>query len=219
MEISERRLLDPDGEDGLIVTKKIVERTMEKKVELEVKALSAGIGRTHAYALVLGETDGTRRLTLAVGRTEAQAIALELKQVRPPRPLAYDTFADTCRAAGLVLEEVLIYGAVRGVFFAYLVWNNYGERLRIDARTSDAVALALRLKAPIRIDEVLLEAEQANDPQTVALPVTLLDQDALQAALDKAVGEENYELADQLNQELRRRRESGVNPDDSVMTL
>lgn len=140
-----------------------------KKIELEIVALSHSITQTQSYAVVLGETNGLRRLPIVIGGFEAQAIAVALEKMQPSRPLTHDLFFNFMTTLGVGLTEVVIYKLEEGIFFAKLVCDNGGETLEIDARTSDALALAVRAGCPIYTHESILETaglylDQDNAP-------------------------------------------------------
>lgn len=128
-----------------------------KKIELEIVALSHSITQTHSYAVVLGEVSGLRRLPIVIGGFEAQAIAVALERMQPSRPLTHDLFANFMATFNIELNEVLIYKLEEGIFFAQLVCQNGEEVLEIDARTSDALALAVRANCPIYTYESILD--------------------------------------------------------------
>jgi|SRR5690606_23188619 len=128
-----------------------------KKIELEIVALSHSITQTHSYAVVLGEVSGLRRLPIVIGGFEAQAIAVALERMQPSRPLTHDLFANFMATFSIELNEVLIYKLEEGIFFAQLVCQSGEDVLEIDARTSDALALAVRANCPIYTYENILE--------------------------------------------------------------
>ena len=121
-----------------------------KKIQLDIVGLSYSQTQSGAYALVLGEVGGNRRLPIIIGGFEAQAIAVEIEKMTPSRPLTHDLFKTFAETFSLSVSEVLIYNLVDGIFYAKLQCRN-GEQVvtEIDARTSDAVALAVRFKCPI----------------------------------------------------------------------
>lgn len=128
-----------------------------KKIELEIVALSHSITQTHSYAVVLGEVSGLRRLPIVIGGFEAQAIAVALERMEPSRPLTHDLFSNFMTTFNIELNEVLIYKLEEGIFFAQLVCQNDGDIVEIDARTSDALALAVRAGCRIYTYENILE--------------------------------------------------------------
>ncbi len=120
-----------------------------KKIKLDIVGLSYSQTQSGAYALVLGEVAGNRRLPVIIGGFEAQSIAVEIEKMTPSRPLTHDLFKAFADTFTIKLEEVLIYNLVDGIFFAKLICNDGTKTVEIDARTSDAVALAVRFESPI----------------------------------------------------------------------
>jgi uncharacterized protein len=129
-----------------------------KKIELEIVALSHSITQTHSYAVVLGEVDGLRRLPIVIGGFEAQAIAVALERMQPSRPLTHDLFANFMTTFGIELTEVMIYKLEEGIFFSKLICRHEGEKVEIDSRTSDALAMAVRANCKIYTFENILDA-------------------------------------------------------------
>lgn len=129
-----------------------------KKIELEIVALSSSVTQTHSYAVVLGEINGLRRLPIVIGAFEAQAIVVALERIKPSRPLTHDLFYNFMLSFNIELQEVLIYKLEEGIFFAQLICSNGKEIIEIDSRTSDALALAVRIGCPIFTYENILEA-------------------------------------------------------------
>src|SRR4051812_33063519 len=127
-----------------------------KKIRLEIVGLSYSQTKRGAYALVLGKSSGSRRLPIIIGGFEAQAIAIELEKMTPSRPLTHDLFKSFAESFNIELREVLIYNLVEGIFFAKLICSNGAEDVEIDARTSDAIALAVRFACPIYTFEFIL---------------------------------------------------------------
>ncbi|MDB4297247.1 bifunctional nuclease family protein [Flavobacteriaceae bacterium] len=127
-------------------------------VKLNIRGISYSQTQTGAYALVLSETDGERTLPIVIGAFEAQSIAIALEnEITPPRPLTHDlfkTFADTYKIG---IKEVIIHKLVDGVFHASMVCEKDGEETVLDARTSDAIALAIRFETPIFTYNTILE--------------------------------------------------------------
>lgn len=129
-----------------------------KKIELEIVALSSSVTQTHSYAVVLGEINGQRRLPIVIGAFEAQAIVVALERIKPSRPLTHDLFYNFMLSFNIELKEVLIYKLEEGIFFAQLICSNGKEAIEIDSRTSDAMALAVRIGCPIYTYENILDA-------------------------------------------------------------
>ena len=128
---------------------------MEKLVELEILGLSSNHSQSGSFTLVMGEVVGSRRLPIVIGMFEAQAIAIELEKMTPSRPLTHDLFKNFSDSFGITITEVVIYNLVEGIFFAKLICTNGEEEKEIDARTSDAIALAIRFNAPIHTFEFI----------------------------------------------------------------
>jgi bifunctional DNase/RNase len=167
---------------------------------------------------VLGEVEGNRRLPIIIGAFEAQAIALELEKIQPPRPMTHDLLRDTFEAVEVDVEEVVIDELREGTFFAKIRYRHDGEEHQLDSRPSDAVALAVRVDAPIFVapavlDEAGIVAEDESDISSLAEQAeetssseeeegTELEQ--MQKQLEEAVEEEDYERAAELRDEIQR---------------
>lgn len=188
------------------------------KVKLNVLGLSVSQTQTGAYALVLAEEKGDRRIPIIIGPVEAQAIAIQLEGLRPPRPLTHDLFKNVAVAFQIDLIEVLIYKLEEGIFFSELICEQNGSRVAIDSRTSDAVALALRFQCPIYTSEEILRKagiviEMADQTESVQNEEEGADETGysyysvgeLEALLKKAIENENYEQASEIRDEITRR--------------
>lgn len=130
--------------------------SMAKKIKLKVQGLTGSQIQSGAYALILSEVDGPHRIPIIVGMAEAQSIAMALEHLTPPRPLTHDLFVTFTHSFGILLQEVYIYKFLDGVFYAELVLFDGERQVRIDSRTSDAIAIALRLKVDIFTSEEVL---------------------------------------------------------------
>ncbi|MBL7888245.1 MAG: bifunctional nuclease family protein [Bacteroidia bacterium] len=196
-----------------------------KKVKLEIVGLSYSQTQTGAYALVLGEAKGKRRLPIIIGGFEAQAIAIELEKMTPSRPLTHDLFKSFAEGFNIEVSEVLIYNLVEGIFFAKIICNGDGKEVEIDARTSDAIALAVRFNCPINTFEFILsQAGILLDDETIAPANEGADIDELVEAdsndylkksteelkqlLDSTLDDEDYEKASRIRDELNNRKKS-----------
>lgn len=199
------------------------------KIKLNVLGISYSQTQTGAYALVLTEEKGERRIPIIIGGFEAQAIAIQLEGLKPPRPLTHDLFLSFSMSFRINLVEVNIYKLNEGVFYSKLICNNGGKDIEIDARTSDAIALALRFKCPIYTSEEILrksgividieemgKAKASRKPkkdiEEIKISSSLkseeykdLDIDALKHLLEEAVKNEEYEKASIIRDELDRR--------------
>ena len=120
-----------------------------KKIKLDIVGLSYSQTQSGAYALVLGELNGRRRLPIIIGSFEAQAIAIEIEKMTPSRPLTHDLFKSLASSYSINIQEVIIYNLVDGIFFAKLICSDGKKSSEIDSRTSDAIALAVRFDCPI----------------------------------------------------------------------
>jgi uncharacterized protein len=200
-----------------------------KKIKLEIIGLSYSQTQSGAYALVLGEEKGKRRLPIIIGAFEAQAIAIELENMTPTRPLTHDLFKSLANSFEIDVEEVIIFNLLEGVFYAKLVCNDGDKRMEIDARTSDAIAVAVRFGCPIYTYEFILSTagvvldENAEEGTTAAevqpvekkKPVasslseselSTASTEELKELLKKAIDEEAYERASRIRDELARRK-------------
>lgn len=153
---------------------------MAKKVKLKVYGLIASQVHTGAYALILVEENGSYRIPIIVGAIEAQAIAIVLEHIVPPRPLTHDLFTTFTHSFGILLQEVYIYKFLDGIFYAEMVLFDGERQVRIDCRTSDAIAIALRLQADIyTTDDIVKECgllmDDANQMATDTEESYLLD--------------------------------------------
>lgn len=131
---------------------------MDKRITLQVLGLSYSQLQSGAYALILAETDGPRRIPVVIGAPEAQSIAIVLEGIRTPRPLTHDLFVSFAHAFGVKLKEVYIYKFEDGIFSSELTFTDGDRSVVIDARTSDAIALALRTGTPIYTTPEIVEA-------------------------------------------------------------
>lgn len=191
-----------------------------EKVELTVLGLSASPTGNNAYALILKEIDGNRRMPIIIGAFEAQAIALEMEGVMPPRPMTHDLFKSYIELNNNSLQEVIINDLVDGTFFAKLVFNNN----ELDARPSDAIAMAVRFNTPIFVNNTIInetgivpnpdikdafESQGMNYMGSKNSPKNKVDK--LQLDLDKAISDEDYEKAAQLRDEIKNILENSEN--------
>ncbi|MBQ4519981.1 MAG: bifunctional nuclease family protein [Bacteroidaceae bacterium] len=190
-----------------------------KKIRLEIEDVTQGVSGKKPFFLMLREAEGHRKLSVMVGPFEAQAILVKLRGVSVPRPLLHDAFIQSLDLLGVDLREVYIYKVSDGVFYSSLLLVHEGVRHEVDARTSDAIALALRYDAPIYTSESLLVREQILDDGNgaISIPVSSVGVDVLREALERAIREERYELAAQLRDEISR-REGKVDSDELQAT-
>ncbi len=201
-----------------------------KKVKLDIIGLSYSQQQAGAYALVLGEMKGKRRLPIIIGGFEAQAIAIQLEKMTPSRPLTHDLFKNFADTFKINLREVIIYNLVEGIFYAKLLCaSENNNEIEIDARTSDAIALAVRFDCPIFTYEFILAAagiileDQPKEglgssafEEPVAKKVSEKDDkdltkkstEELKEMLKNSIDGENYERASRVRDELNKRKKS-----------
>jgi bifunctional DNase/RNase len=198
-----------------------------KKIKLDIVGLSYSQTQSGAYALVLGEVSGRRRLPIIIGSFEAQAIAIEIEKMTPSRPLTHDLFKSFGQAYNIVVQEIIIYNLVDGIFYSKLICSDGKKVVEIDARTSDAIAVAVRFDCPIYTYEFILSSAgiviEGNDfvyleninekaeEKTSAAPAgsfNSLSIEELKTKLQEALAEESYEKAAKIRDELNRRKAS-----------
>lgn len=188
------------------------------KIKLEIVGLSYSQTQSGAYALVLSEVGGKRRLPIIIGGFEAQAIAIELEKMTPTRPLTHDLFKSFAVSFGITVKEVVIYNLQEGIFYAKLVCEKDGQLTDIDARTSDAIALGVRFKSPIYTFETILasagilsdefmdEDEELQDDATSGdSEFAAATIEELEEQLTQAIDNEDYELASKIRDEIKKR--------------
>jgi len=196
-------------------------------VPLKIKGISYSQTQNGAYALILNEIEGERKLPIVIGAFEAQSIAIALeKDIKPPRPLTHDLFKSLALRFDIQLKKVIIHKLVDGVFYASIVFQNEDQEEVLDSRTSDAIALALRFNASIFTYESILEqagiildvkdtdSKKITGPKKIEqLPqdtkahptLSKLSLDKLKEALEQAVQMEDYEYAAAIRDEISKR--------------
>ena len=194
-----------------------------EKIKLEIAGLSYSQTQSGAYALVLSESKGKRRLPIIIGGFEAQAIAIELEKMTPSRPLTHDLFKNFAEEFKINIVEVIIYNLVEGIFFAKLICDQNGKEIEIDSRTSDAIALAVRFECNIYTYEfvlssagIILEDEELEEgesieedikiEETISNPVERMTLTELNQQLKEAIENEDYEAASNIRDEINRRK-------------
>jgi len=199
---------------------------MTNRTELEL--ISIVPAHSHgAYTLILGEKNGNRNLPVLIGAFEAQAIAMELEGMKPSRPLTHDLFVSTLKSYDIAVSEILINDLQEGIFFSRVICDRQGEKVEIDSRTSDAIALAIKFQCPIYCnDAVLDEAGYENDdePETSEetpgrviheelIPVSKTHSgfdsftlDDLENMLEEAIRDEDYSRAAKIRDEIAKRK-------------
>jgi len=198
-----------------------------KKIKLDIVGLSYSQTQSGAYALVLGEVSGRRRLPIIIGSFEAQAIAIEIEKMTPSRPLTHDLFKSLGQAFNISVQEIVIYNLVDGIFYSKLICFDGKKTVEIDARTSDAIAVSVRFDCPIYTYEFILstagiviegndfvyleninETQEEKTPSTPSGSFTSLSEDELKTRLQQALADEAYEKAAKIRDELTKRKSS-----------
>jgi uncharacterized protein len=193
-----------------------------KRVKLKVMGISYSQTQSGAYALILIEENGERRIPIIIGGFEAQAIVIKLENLDPPRPLTHDLFKRFADEFNISITEVMIYKLEEGVFFSKLVCSNNEKSYSIDSRTSDAVAIALRFGCPIYITEEILDkagitinpsdgdVTSSADTETIFETNTTkyesYSDEELYKMIDEAVKTEDYERAASIRDEIEKRK-------------
>lgn len=194
-----------------------------EKIKLEIINITYSQSQSGAYALILGESNGKRRLPIIIGAFEAQSIAIEFENIKPSRPLTHDLFKQFAQTFGVEVKEVIIYKFYEGVFYAKLVCHDGNNEIELDSRTSDAVAIAIRFKCPIYTYENIMESagiildtashktEDKLEAEETTVPVenkkyATYSMAELQEMLNKAIEEEAYEKASAIRDEINKRK-------------
>lgn len=193
-----------------------------EKIELKIIGLSYSQTQSGAYALVLSEKEGSRRLPIIIGGFEAQSIAIELENMKPSRPLTHDLFKSFSESFQILIKEVVIYNLIEGVFYSKLVCDKDGEEVEIDARTSDAIAIGIRCECPVYTFEHILSsagiqledemeeprpvpADEKEEPKPAGNELSSMSDEELNKLLQEAIEKEDYERASDIRDELNKR--------------
>lgn len=184
------------------------------KVQLKIMGISYSQLQSGAYALILAEVDGPYRIPVVIGAAEAQSIAIRLEHIVPPRPMTHDLFVSFAHAFGVRLDNVYIYRFEDGIFYSELTFTDGERTIVIDARTSDAIGIALRTKAPIYttreivdetgfiMEEVTIDSNEAGE-QAESNPEDNAEKLAkLEERLAQCIAEELYEEAAKVSDEI-----------------
>jgi bifunctional DNase/RNase len=195
-----------------------------KKIKLDVIQIQYSQTLTGAYALVLEDRKGKRRIPIIIGGLEAQAIAVELEKMKPTRPLTHDLFKPISSEFGINFTEIIIYNLVEGIFYAKIICSNGDKEIEIDSRTSDAIAIGLRFNCPIYTFDFILSSagialegdtsssdifgeisdEEVEDESTVN-EFSRYSDEQLDELLEKSLDEEEYEKASRIRDEMKNR--------------
>jgi len=193
-----------------------------EKIRLDIVGMSYSQSQNGAYALILGEHDGNRRLPIIIGGFEAQSIAIELEKIKTPRPLTHDLFKSFAESFNIEVKEVVINKFLEGVFYAELICSDGNSEHEVDSRTSDAIALAIRFHCPIYTYEtimvaagILMEDEQeGKKSEAIANLNTSIEPteyndygiSELKEMLQAAIENEEYEKASRIRDEINKRK-------------
>ena len=199
----------------------------DNRIQLKVLGISYSQIQTGAYALILAQIDGPYRIPVVIGATEAQSIAIRMENIIPPRPMTHDLFVSFAHAFGVKLKEVFIYKFEDGIFSSELTFSDGERQIVLDSRTSDAIGIAMRSKAPIYTtreiidetgfimeehditddDEASAESSHSSGLQTNDEPkIENYSIGELERTLDRLIREENYEEAAKVSEILKRKR-------------
>lgn len=193
---------------------------MESRIKLNVLGITFSQIQAGAYALVLAEEGGVRRVPIIIGTPEAQSIAIFLEGLHPPRPLTHDLFIEFAKALDVRLEEIHIYKFEEGVFYSELIFFQGDKQIKIDSRTSDAIALAIRTNSPIYTSEeimqeagIILEDDMAENQEAPVqteksekVSYETMDMEDLQKALNDAILREDYEKASHIRDLMKKKK-------------
>ncbi len=198
-----------------------------ERIRLRVLGISYSQIQTGAYALILAQVDGPYRIPIIIGASEAQSIAIRLESIIPPRPMTHDLFVSFAHAFGVKLKEVFIYKFEDGIFSSEITFADQDRTIVLDARTSDAIAIAIRTKAPIYTTKAILDEtgfileespeDDADDDSTTRIIAAEDDTtqepklenyaiEELERTLERLIEQENYEEAAKVSKILKRKR-------------
>jgi bifunctional DNase/RNase len=191
-----------------------------KKIRLKIAGLSYSQTRHGAYALILEEESGNRRLPVIIGTSEAQSIAIQLEGLKPFRPLTHDLFVSMANSFHITVTEVNIVKLEEGIFYSEIICKRELAKIKIDSRTSDAISIALRFNAPIFVTEEIIEKagilfnEDIGESDTENSEKKQKSDNfedysvkELQKIMDEAVEKEDYETASKIRDEIKKRKE------------
>ncbi len=197
---------------------------MDKKIELYIINITTCQSQAGAFSMLLGEVNGERQIPIIIGPVEAQSTIIYLRGMKTPRPLTHDLFTRILKALDISILRVLIYKAHESIFYSYIYLKQGNEIIRIDSRTSDAIALAVRAQCPIFINESILEQEclrmkgfnnaqdetPENERPPQKRPSTNHSSQKLEEILAKAIQEENYELAAKIRDQIKSEQQNQI---------
>lgn len=209
---------------------------MDDRVRLRILGISYSQLQSGAYALLLAEEDGPHKIPVVIGASEAQSIAIRIEGIVPPRPLTHDLFVSFAQAFGVKLREVFIYKFEDGIFYSELTFSDGERTVMLDARTSDAIAIAIRAHVPIVTTAAIVREtgfildDEPDDGNSGASAASNANEDLRQAAyfaepklenyaveelertLEQLIEDENYEEAARVSEILKKKKERRDNP-------
>lgn len=209
---------------------------MDDRVRLRILGISYSQLQSGAYALLLAEEDGPHKIPVVIGASEAQSIAIRIEGIVPPRPLTHDLFVSFAQAFGVKLREVFIYKFEDGIFYSELTFSDGERTVVLDARTSDAIAIAIRAHVPIVTTAAIVREtgfildDEPDDGNSGASAASNANEDLRQAAyfaepklenyaveelertLEQLIEDENYEEAARVSEILKKKKERRDNP-------
>lgn len=187
----------------------------QQRIKLNILGISYSPLKSGAFALLLAQEDGPYRIPVVIGASEAQSIAISIEGIITPRPITHDLFTSFSHAFGIELMEVFIYKFEDGIFSSQLTFFDGEKEVCLDSRTSDAIAIAIRMGAPIYTTREIMEqtgtifegeSEMASEEAT-AVEYEDMPDDELRAALNRMIEEENYEEASRISEILKSRED------------
>lgn len=191
------------------------------RIALKVLGISYSQTQSGAYALILAQVGGPIRIPVVIGAAEAQAIAMKMEGITPPRPMTHDLMANFCRAFGIGLREVFIYKFEDGIFYSEMTFSDTEREVSLDARTSDAIALAMRTGAPVYTTRAIMEetgfvmeqtdpdADDSDDGHSSGMRMPSLESysvEELEKTLARHIEREEYEEAARVSEILKRKK-------------
>lgn len=201
---------------------------MTERIRLKVLGISYSQIQTGSYALILAQVNGPYRIPVVIGAAEAQSIALRMESITPPRPMTHDLFVSFAHAFGVKIKEVFIYRFEDGIFSSELTFYDGDRTVKIDSRTSDAIAIAMRTGAPIYTTPEILDetgflmetqTDDSNDDEEAAEGAPEFSEsrddepkienytvEELERTLNRLIEDEKYEDAAKINEILKRKK-------------
>lgn len=186
----------------------------EERIKLNILGISYSPLKSGAFALLLAQEDGPYRIPIVIGAAEAQSIAISIEGIVTPRPITHDLFTSMSHAFGIELLEVFIYKFEDGIFSSQLTFFDGEIEVTLESRTSDAIAIAIRMGAPIFTTREIMEltgtvfeggSEVVSDSEDDNLDYEKMDTDELRSTLSRMIEEENYEEASRISEILKSR--------------